>query len=78
MSNNKKVLIYPHRKLFHSSTCDPHIQVFNQKFPDLVISDDFSDFEFKFNRLDELSFDEYASKGKIFNSMQDFNLNKYL
>ena len=78
MSNNKKVIIYPHRKLFLNSSCDPHIEIFNEKFPELVISQDFSDFEFKFNRLDKLSIEEYASEVKIFNSMEDFNLNNYL
>ena len=78
ISNNKKVLIYPHRKLFLNSSYDPHIEIFNEKFPELVISQDFSDFEFKFNRLDKLSIEEYASEVKIFNSMEDFNLNNYL
>ncbi len=78
ISNNKKVLIYPHRKLFLNSSCDPHLEIFKKKFPELVISQAFSDFEFKFNRLDKLSIEEYASEVKIFNSMEDFNLNNYL
>ena len=78
ISNNKKVLIYPHRKLFLNSSCNPHLEIFKKKFSELVISIDFSDFEVKFNLLNEVSQDEYAHKMKIFNSMQKFNLNKYL
>ena len=78
ISNNKKVIIYPHRKLFVSSSLSPHFEIFRDKFPELFISEDFSDFEIKFNLLDDLSMDEYASKVKLFNSMQKFNLNKYL
>ncbi len=78
ISNNKKVLIYPHRKLFLNSSCNPHLEIFKERFSELVISKDLADFEVKFNLLNELSLDEYAHKMKIFNSMQKFNLNQYL
>ena len=77
ISNNKKVIIYPHRKLLRDSTCNPHIEIFAKKFPDLVVNENFSDFEKKFDFLDKMSQEEYNSKYRIFNSMQEFKLNLY-
>ena len=78
ISQNKKILIYPHRKFFRDSTCTPHIEILAKSFPDLIINEDFSDFKKKFNLLDKMSQKEYNSKYRIFNSMKEFNLKEYI
>ena len=64
LSNVKLVSYFTNKKLY---------EVINDSLELYV-----EDFEIKFNLLDDLSMDEYASKVKLFNSMQKFNLNKYL
>ena len=78
ISNNKKVLIYPHRSMFRNATFNPHIKIFAKKFPDLLINENFSDFKNKFDSLDKISQEDYSAKYRVFNSMQKFNLNKYI
>ena len=78
ISNNKKVLIYPHRSMFRNATFNPHIEIFAKKFPELVINENFSDFKKKFDLLDKISQEDYNSKYIALNSMQEFNLNKHI
>ena len=78
ISNNKKVLIYPHRSMFRNATFNPHIEIFAKKFPELVINENFSDFKNKFDLLDKISQEDYNSKYIALNSMQEFNLNKHI